>query len=383
MALIRLTPETIVELIRSDGDSILGGIDARLQRGLVEVLLVAQAGAISEAFAYLQQIADDVFPDTATSDSLDRWAGIFALSRGSSTFASGWIGAAGVITEIPAGLAVFRRGDGQEFETLLSAESPAGAIISTPTAAAAVAAWTTLQQSGPGWALPVRAIVPGAAGNTAAGSSLSVVSPVAGFATTGSAFLGISGAVDVEADALLRDRVLARMQSPPQGGTAADFKAWALAASTDADPIARAFVMSPAPGANTVTIYLADDGGSLPAARPPTATATAVSNAVAYIDDRRPLHSQLVVANASHTALNLTLSIPEPAAEVVTAIENEIDGHLIENHAPGDVLPLSLLQAAISAAAGGLDVAITTPSSNPTPAATDDLYYRGAITWTP
>ena len=100
MALIRPSLSELIEAIRADGDALLGGIDARLERGLVDVLLTAQAGSLHGAYGFLQQIADDAFPDTATSDALERWAGIFGISRGPASFAAGWVGASGAT---PAG----------------------------------------------------------------------------------------------------------------------------------------------------------------------------------------------------------------------------------------------------------------------------------------
>lgn len=383
MALIRPTLDNLEAQVIGDADAILGGVDARFRRGLTGVVLTAQVGALHDAFGYLQQIADDLFPDSATAAALDRWAGIWGLSRGAATFSQGWIGASGSLgsaTMPPIG-AVFRRSDGQEFERVASGTLPDGTVAGVYWSAALD--WTFLGYTGTGWAIPVRASEPGAAGNTVDASLLSIVSPLAGFPPTAAALGGISGAVDAEPDATLRARVLARMRNPPQGGTAADFKAWALAASSPDDPITRAFVRSPAAGNNTVTVYIVDDGGGFPSSNPPTPTATAISNAQTYVNARRPISSQLALSSPTLTALPITLSIPQPAATIVSAIENEIDGFLIDNHEPGVVIPLSLLQSAITNAAGGVDVQITTPSTNPTPATTAGLYYRGAITWTP
>ena len=232
MALIRPTVATLEAQVIGDADAILGGIDARFRRGLTGVLITAQIGAISDAFGYLQQIADDQFPDTATAAALDRWAGIWGLARGAATFSQGWVGASGSLgsATMPAIGATFRRSDGQEFERVQTGILADGSNLSTVGTAAAD--WTLLGYAGTGWAIPVRASQPGAAANTVDASSLSLVSPLEGFPPTAAALGGITGAVDAEPDATLRARVLARMRNPPQGGTAADFKAWSLAAST-------------------------------------------------------------------------------------------------------------------------------------------------------
>ena len=196
MALIRPALATLESQVIGDADAILGGVDARFRRGLTNVVIMAQVGAISDAFGYLQQIADDQFPDTATAAALDRWAGIWGLSRGAATFSQGWIGAAGALAaaSLPPLGATFRRSDGQEFERVSVGVFPDG---SSSVITSAIN-WTQLGYVGTGWAIPVRAITPGAAGNTADASSLSIVSPVEGFPPTAAALGGITGAVDAE-----------------------------------------------------------------------------------------------------------------------------------------------------------------------------------------
>lgn len=381
MAIVRPTLGDLREQVRGDADAILGGIDARLERGLLEVMLMAQVGALHEAYGYLQALADDLFPDTATTSALDRWAGLFGLSRGGATFAQGWIGGAGAdpVGLVPDGT-VFRRADGVEYERVATGNLPDGSPI-TPAAGEPID-WTLIGETGTGYAYPVRAVVSGEDGNLAAGASVSLVSPIANVPTQMSVLTtGIAGAVDAQTDEALRALLLARIQAPPQGGTAADYERWALEASTDDDPVTRVFVVEPTPGDNLVTVYVVDDGGGFPSANPPNTTPTARANVLAYITERKPLASRVDVLQPTLVALNLTLSIAEPAAEIVSAIENEIDGFLIDNHDIATDIPLSLLQSAINTAAGSIDVSITVPASNPNPGA-GGLYYRGAITWT-
>ncbi len=378
MAQIRPTLSELVEQYRADGDALLGGVDARLERSLVDVILLAQAGALHGAYGFLQQIADDAFPDTATSEALERWAGIFGISRGAATFSQGWVGAAGTLTtEIPLDV-VLRRVDGREYvrQNFGVLADGSGVFVGT-----GYVTFATLGLAGTGWAVPVLASESGAAGNSAAGVSMTFVSPIAGVPPVVTVQLGLSGAVDSEPDDALRERVLARLRNPPQGGTAAEYEAWALGASTAADPITRAFVRSPASGSNVVAVYVVNDGGGIPSARPPTPSATALTNVRAAIDARRPLSADRNVLAPTFVAITPTIHLSPSTAAIKTAIENEIDSFLIDNHEPGQELPISILQAVVSAAAGGGDAQITSPTSNYTPSPTQ-LLYRGAITWT-
>lgn len=377
MAQIRPSLSEIIETILADAGALLPGVDVRLQRSIVEVVLVAQSGALHGAYGYLQQIADDIFPDTATAAALDRWAAIFGLTRGSATFAQGWVGALGTISSsIPVGT-ILRRADGREYEVQNSGFLADGTEIVTGGGAAS---WTAIGLGGVGWAIPVRAVESGASANTPPASTLSFVSPIASVPPIVSVLLGVEGAVDSEPDAALRQRLLDRLQNPPQGGTAAEYEAWTLGASTADDPITRAFVRSPAAGSNVVTVYVVDDGGGIPSARPPTPTAQAITNATDAIDERRPLSADRNVLAPTFVAMNITVDLSPDTPETRTAIENEIDAFLIDNHEPGQEVPLSILQAAVSRAAGGGDARITVPTANFTPAPAE-LLYRGTITW--
>jgi len=380
VALIRPSLSELIEAIRADGDALLGGIDARLERGLVDVLLTAQAGSLHGAYGFLQQIADDAFPDTATSDALERWAGIFGISRGPASFAAGWVGASGATPAgtIPTGT-VLRRADGREFERVEVALRVDGTTIDTG-AAGALVDWSSIGLAGTGWAVPVQAVESGADGNTANGTSLSFVSPLVDIPPTVTVQIPLAGAVDFETDAALRARLLQRIQNPPQGGTASDYERWALDASTADDPITRVFIVPPASGDNLVTAYVVDDGGGIPANNPPAPSAQAITNANQAIGARKPLSSRISTSAPTFVGLGLTISLSPDTPEGRTSIENELDAFLIDNAVVGQEMPLSLVQAAVSLGAGGADAVVTVPAVNWTPAP-GELLYRDAITW--
>ena len=374
MAVIVPSISDLRNLILGDADALLQGTEPRLARSLLNTLLMAPVGALHEAYGHL---ADDLFPDTARSEALDRWATIYGLTRGSATFSQGWLGADGASPGvIPLGTR-FRTQDGREFQRVDVGIFPNGtaAILGTGTVD-----HDAIGVPGPGWYVPVRAVRSGSDGNVLAGSTLSFISPLVGFDPTLSAPLGITGAVDTETDASLRERIVERIQNPPQGGTASEYEQWALAASTPEDPITRAFVVPPAPGDNTVTVYIVDDGGGLPAANPPTPTAQAIANVESYIDERRPLSSQLVVAVPTFVNLGLEIALSPDTAAIRTAIENELDAWLIDTHTPGLELPISILQERISIAAGGGEARLVAPTVNYAPNP-DEILTRGGITY--
>lgn len=377
MAIIRPTLAEVRETMLSDADTLLGGIDARLERSLVQVVLNAQAGALHGAYGYLQQLADDLFPDTAQAAALERWAGIFGISRGAATFSQGWVGATGTLTATIPLDTILRRADGREYiRTNIGVLSDGSGLF----VGDGHVSYFTLGLGVTGWAVPVVAVESGAAGNVAPSGSLSFVSPIEGVPPIVTAVLGLSGAVDSEPDAALQRRVLARLQNPPQGGTAAEYQAWTLGASTPSDPITHAFVRSPASGSNVVTVYVINTGGAIPAAHPPTPSATAITNATAAIDARKPLSADRNVLAPTLVAQAFSIHLSPSNATIQAAVTNELDAWLVDNHEPGQEVPLSILQEVVSRAAGGGEAKITVPAANLTPGPAE-YRYLGAITW--
>lgn len=380
MATIRPTLSEVVEQILADAAARLPGVEVRLQRSLVDVLLLSQAGGLHGAYGFLQQIADDVMVDRSRAEWLDRHASLWGITRGPATYAQGWAGAAGTFpvgVEIPVGT-ILRRSDGREYATQIAGIAVGGAgVFVGPNPVS----WADIGIVGTGWAVPIRAVESGEDGNALTSTSLSFVSPIAGVSPIVSVVVELAGAVDAELDDQLRERVLARLRNPPQGGTAAEYEAWALAASTSAHPITRVFVRSPAAGSNVVAVYVVNDGGGFPSAQPPTPSATAIANAAAAIDARRPLSADRSVVAPTFVSMAMTIDLTPDTPTTRAAIEKELDAYLFDNHEPGQEVPLSIIQAVVSNAAGGADARITAPTANWTPSPTQ-LLHRGSVTWT-
>lgn len=70
-------------------------------------------------------------------------------------------------------------------------------------------------------------VTTGIAANLATGTVLTFTSPPSGGASTVTLTSPLAGALDRETDALLLDRILERLQQPPKGGAANDYKIWA------------------------------------------------------------------------------------------------------------------------------------------------------------
>ena len=80
---------TLPELIKRVEGDLKGplGIVTVLRRSLVGVISRALAGLAHLLFGFLKFIEKNAFPDTAETEFLDRWAGIWGVQRKVATFA--------------------------------------------------------------------------------------------------------------------------------------------------------------------------------------------------------------------------------------------------------------------------------------------------------
>ncbi len=176
-------------------------------RGVAHVLASIHAAAMRGLYLHQQTLAQDLFPDTAQADALERWAGIWGVTRTPAARAVGQVvfqGQAGAW--VPLGLGL----QSQRNQTYTTSQS---GVLATNGQAT----------------LAVRADKGGAAGNLATGSTLTLSSTVLGVepearVATG----GLVGGAPQETDDALRARLLARIRAQERLGSVADYKAWAL-----------------------------------------------------------------------------------------------------------------------------------------------------------
>ncbi|SNT29087.1 Uncharacterized phage protein gp47/JayE [Noviherbaspirillum humi] len=346
----RPTLQTLIDRALADMNSRLPEGDSRLAASVLNVLAYVNGGAASGLYGYLDWLSAQLMIDTCEQEYLDRWAGIWGVTRTAAAPATGNVtltGSAGAT--VPAG-SLLQRADGQQFRTSADVTLSAG----TGTAA-------------------VTSIASGAAANTAAGVVLVLVSPVVGVNSSASvATGGLSGAADAEADDALRSRLLARIQTPPHGGSSNDYLSWSL----EVAGVTRAWVYPQELGAGTVTVrFVRDNDTSL------IPDAGEVATVQAYLDARRPVTAQVTVAAPIADTLNFQIQAVSPnTAAVQAAIQAELADLLLREATPGGTLYLSHIRAAISAAAGEANHVLVSPSADVV-SATGHMPVMGAITW--
>lgn len=355
MAFQRDSLGTIIGRVQTDIDSRVEGSESRLRRSFLGALARALSGAVHGLYGFVSWGSRQVLPDTADDDQLDRLGGLWGLTRKAASYATGSVDF--TVTgsgSIPAGTQL-RRADGARFAT-----NAVRNFAASGTQTVAVTATTA-----------------GAAGNTLAGASLALVSPVSGVASNAIvAAGGLAAGADVEGTEAFRARILARLKDPPHGGAEADYIQWAL----EVPGVTRAWVYPHEDGTGTVAVRFVMDG------KPGTIIPTSgeVATVQAYIDSpyRRPVTADVTVKAPTAVDLDVTIDGLDPDETAVRdAIAAELADMLAREATPGGTILLSHIREAISVAAGEYDHVLTSPSANVTHS-TGQIAVLGDITYT-
>lgn len=334
----------------ADLDSRLPGSDARLRRSNTNVLATVHAGAVHGLHGHLDFLGKQIIPDTAESEFLDRWASIWRVPRKAAATAQGAItftGTNGAV--IPAGT-LLRRSDGAEYAVAADVAIAAGLAV-----------------------VEVSASESGVAGDTVAGSTLSLISPIAGVNPAAAVAIdGITGGTDLESDDDLRSRLLAAIRQPPHGGAASDYVNWAL----EIPGITRAWSFPNfwGPGTVGVAVVCDDQAGSI------IPDAEKVQEVQDHIDYLRPVTADVTVWAPTEKALDLTIALNPTTALVQAAVEAELRDLITREAVPTGTIYLSHIREAISIAAGEVDHTLFAPLADVV-CDGGEISILGVITW--
>lgn len=346
MAFNRPTLAQVIDRVATDVFSRLSQDDI-LRRADASVYARVVAGVTHGLYGYLDWISKQVIPDTAESENLDRWASIWKIPRKAAEVATGSATLAGLVGAVIPTATVLQALDGVQYEVT------ADVTFTGPTAV------VTLQS-----------VLAAASGNRTAGQTFALVTPLPGVETTATAG-AMSGGADVETDDALRARLLARIQTPPHGGSAADYVAWAL----EVPGVTRAWCYPLEMGAGTVTVrFMRDLDVS------PIPDAGAVADVQAHIESVRPVTGHLYVAAPVAAPVNYSIAVVPNTPAVKAAVLAELDDLHAREAIPGGTLLLSHMRAAISAATGETNYTMTTPTADVV-SATGHISTRGVVTW--
>lgn len=324
----------------------LPGSDSLLRFSNLGLLGDVLAAMASGHYGYLDWIAKQSTPFTATDAFLDAWAALKGVTRKPATLASGsatFTGTNGTL--VPSGTALTAT-TGDTFVTTADVTVAAGAAISL-----------------------VSATVAGSAGNLALLAGLTTANAIPGLSTTGFVSTLFVGGAETETDDALRTRMLFAYAKPPQGGAGSDYIAWALAVPG----VTRAWVAPNALGNGMVSVFVMLDisrsafGGFPQGANgvaavegrgtPATGDQLAVANALFAV---APVTSLVTVVAPVPNTVNLTIAgMSTASASVKSAVTTAARAALANDGAFSGVTSLSIIEAAIAAVPGAAGFVIT------------------------
>ncbi len=332
--------------IAADIDAARPGLEARFRYSNIGIVGDVQAGGTHGLYGYLDWIARQSVPFTATDEYLEGWAALAKLTRKAATRASGTARFAAAAGKTIAAGAPVTRGDGVAYVTTVLASESGGHIDA-----------------------PIRAVAGGVAGNAPDGTPLSLGIAISGVTGTGTAQGAIGGGTDTERDNELRSRMLEAFANPEQGGSITDYARWAR----EIPGVTRAWVQPSIQGPGTVGIFFMMDGARAAAGGFPQGTngcsvyetrdTTATGDQLIVADALFPRQTvQAVVYAIAPTAnvLSFTIAGLSGASDATkAAIDAAIDAALYAGAVPGGVTFSLDIEAAIAAVAGTAGAVVT------------------------
>lgn len=347
MPFTRPSIQTIVDRIESDIESRLTGNVPILYVAFLRVLARVFAGAIHILYGWLVWLANQLFWDLAEESELDSHARRWGLTRKAAAFASGTVDISGTNGTIVPSSTVFVDTNGVEVETTTGGTIAGGTL-----------------------SLTAQAVLPGSEGNLAASTPLELVEPIAGVTSAEADSTGFSGGQDEEPDSELRIRIDDRIKNPPQGGTKADFEAWAK----EVTGVANAWAYGNTPSAGWVTIVVKATGSN------PVPSAPLLASVTANVSAKMPITTNLTVEPIDDAVIDMTIDITIEAgadqADTEAAITANLTSYLEDEAEPGVDVLISGLRNAISTT-GVADYEITAIDKDSVPQSIADIPMTG------
>lgn len=340
--------DTLTELrtqTAADINAALPGVDSLLRYSNLSIMGEVLSGLAHGLYGYLDWIALQSVPFTATDEYLEGWAAIKDVIRKPATKAAGTALFSGTSGTIPAGtLAV--RADGEQF------------VITADVAIAGGTATASL-----------RAVTAGARGNTPTSAKLSLAAGIPGINAEGAVATALTGGADVEGDDELRTRMLIAYATPSQGGSKSDYVKWAL----EVPGVTRCWVNPNGYGVGTVALLFMMDNANAAYGGFPQGTngvATAETRGVDATGDqltlanaiylKQPVTTLVYAVTPTANTINLTIAgISGASTPTKAAIAAAFAQALQSSAQPGGVTPVSAIETTIGAVANTAGFVIT------------------------
>lgn len=314
------------------------GADVNLRQSPGRALVELIAASTDEDLSFLDWMVGQLFPFSADTPYLERWAAAKGLARKAAAAGAGTV----TLTGTPGFVA------------------PSGAVLQTRAGLAVrLPAAVVLGDAGSVTAAAT-AVDGGAAGNLVSGTALTFVETPAGFADSGVVAATFAGGADAESDADLRLRTLRVFAQPSFGGNRNDWENAAL----QVPGVTRIFSAPATPTPGAVTLYPLFDAlheNGIPAGtdafyRPTTGIGAGAGDQLVVLESilsLRPICASVFVVALIPTPLDVRISGLQPdSATVRAAIAGEFTRMLFRRATPGGAISRSWIAEAVSRAAG-------------------------------
>lgn len=339
------TPSLPVLVSRTQSD--LAG--EALRRSDAQVLARALSGTAFGVYGYLNWIAQQILPDTADEETLERQARLrLSQPRKLAQPAQGPVSfKAAVGAPLDAG-AVLQAGDGRTYKVTVSKIGVSGANTTT-----------------------VEAVDAGTQGNADPGLTLTLIQPVEGVSPTFTVQApGLVGGIAQESLESLRERVSRSYRIVPHGGNKDDYETWAL----ECPGVTRAWCRRNYLGPGTVGVFVMRDGDL-----DPIPDAEQLAEVHDYIEALRPVTAELYVIAPIALPVTYRIRLSPDTGAVRAAVEAQLLDLHDREAGLGETLLLTHIAEAVSRAAGERDHKLMAPIADVVPAPNQLLTYGGCV----
>jgi len=352
--------KTLTELVQQSLQNITSSLpesDSLLRFSNLNILGTVQAGMNHQQYGYLDYIALQATPYTATDEYLAAWGALRGVYQKAATQATGTVvfnAVSGAV--IPDGTKVIRS-DGKQY-TVLSSELGTGTIIVTIKAVA--------DSDG----------ISGADRNCESGTQFALGQSISGVNPNGTSGL-ITGGADLESQEEFKSRVISAYQNTPQGGAKNDYEEWATEVSIYGPPTVGVYFLVEPTTANPYGIPQGTNGVATDEERAAPATGDQLIVAD-YIYPKRPVTA--LVHLLAPTIETIDMSIQGVKLSDRPAVTVSIAQSLLNNSAPGKKVLIASLWAAVNKVDGTEDFSILSPTADVVVGA-GSIAVLGNITW--
>lgn len=346
---------TLRQLIESGLIDIEASLDEVLPKfGIEQALNSSVSGSVRDLYDYQSWIVRQIIPSTESEDQtiIDaaRYEGVIQKL---ATNAAGPVTFTGSVP-IPVGT-VMTHSDGRLYRVTLSNAPDSGSVL-----------------------VEVEAEESGAAGNLAAGETLTLVSTVPGIQPNG--VTGeISGGAEIESVAEVLERLLFRKRNPPMGGAVHDYVAWCR----EVAGVTRAWAIDAYQGGSTVGYAFVFDGRTdiLPNVTDQQAMSDYIyrhKDPATGSDVGRPAGIEPVPIPLTLKVTDLDINITPDNTELRASVQTSINSYF-KTLSPASKLLVSAVRTAIGSVPGIEDYSLDLNAD--VPAASNELHELGVITW--